>query len=122
MADEGSRRAGGDLGSSGTGSFGDLGLDPRLVKAGTKKGWKSPTSVQEQSIPQALKGKDVVVQAPTGSGKTASYVMPMVDGLTVCRVLRAEDNRVPVLMLTARTETSDRVAGLIAQELVRSDR
>ncbi len=40
--------------------------------------------------------------------------MPMVDGLTVCRVLRAEDNRVPVLMLTARTETSDRVAGLDA--------
>ncbi|HSM67824.1 MAG TPA: response regulator transcription factor [Ilumatobacteraceae bacterium] len=40
--------------------------------------------------------------------------MPMVDGLTVCRVLRSEDNRVPVLMLTARTETSDRVAGLDA--------
>jgi len=40
--------------------------------------------------------------------------MPMVDGLTVCRVLRAEDNHVPVLMLTARTETSDRVAGLDA--------
>jgi two-component system response regulator MprA len=40
--------------------------------------------------------------------------MPMVDGLTVCRVLRAEGNRVPVLMLTARTETSDRVAGLDA--------
>ncbi len=40
--------------------------------------------------------------------------MPMVDGLTVCRVLRAEGNRVPILMLTARTETSDRVAGLDA--------
>jgi len=40
--------------------------------------------------------------------------MPMVDGLTVCRVLRSEDNRLPVLMLTARTETSDRVAGLDA--------
>ncbi len=40
--------------------------------------------------------------------------MPLVDGLTVCRVLRAEDNRLPVLMLTARTETSDRVAGLDA--------
>ena len=40
--------------------------------------------------------------------------MPMVDGLTVCRVLRAEDNHVRVLMLTARTETSDRVAGLDA--------
>ena len=41
-------------------------------------------------------------------------MMPVVDGLTVCRVLRAEKNRVPVLMLTARTETSDRVAGLDA--------
>ena len=38
--------------------------------------------------------------------------MPMVDGLTVCRVLRSEANHVPILMLTARTETSDRVAGL----------
>lgn len=40
--------------------------------------------------------------------------MPIVDGLTVARVLRAEGNRVPILMLTARTETRDRVAGLDA--------
>ncbi|MEL6890664.1 MAG: response regulator transcription factor [Actinomycetota bacterium] len=40
--------------------------------------------------------------------------MPMVDGLTVARVLRAEEHRIPILMLTARTETSDRVAGLDA--------
>jgi two-component system response regulator MprA len=40
--------------------------------------------------------------------------MPLVDGLTVCRVLRSEHSRVPILMLTARTETSDRVAGLDA--------
>jgi two-component system response regulator MprA len=40
--------------------------------------------------------------------------MPAVDGLTVCRVLRSERNTVPILMLTARTETSDRVAGLDA--------
>jgi two-component system, OmpR family, response regulator MprA len=40
--------------------------------------------------------------------------MPMVDGLTVARVLRAEQNRVPILMLTARTDTRDRVAGLDA--------
>ena len=41
-------------------------------------------------------------------------MMPNVDGLTVCRVLRAERNRLPVLMLTARTDTPDRVAGLDA--------
>jgi len=40
--------------------------------------------------------------------------MPMVDGLTVARVLRSEQSRLPILMLTARTETSDRVAGLDA--------
>ncbi|MFV0317086.1 MAG: response regulator transcription factor [Microthrixaceae bacterium] len=41
-------------------------------------------------------------------------MMPGVDGLSVCRVLRSEGDRVPILMLTARTETSDRVAGLDA--------
>jgi two-component system, OmpR family, response regulator MprA len=41
-------------------------------------------------------------------------MMPNIDGLTMCRVLRAEKDRLPVLMLTARTETSDRVAGLDA--------
>ncbi|MEP7200987.1 MAG: response regulator transcription factor [Ilumatobacteraceae bacterium] len=41
-------------------------------------------------------------------------MMPNIDGLTVCRVLRAERNRLPILMLTARTETPDRVAGLDA--------
>jgi two-component system response regulator MprA len=41
-------------------------------------------------------------------------MMPGLDGLTVCRVLRAQRNRLPILMLTARTETSDRVAGLDA--------
>ena len=40
--------------------------------------------------------------------------MPVVDGITVCRVLRGERNRVPILMLTARTQTGDRVAGLDA--------
>lgn len=40
--------------------------------------------------------------------------MPHVDGLTVCRVVRSEGSQVPILMLTARTETSDRVAGLDA--------
>jgi two-component system response regulator MprA len=41
-------------------------------------------------------------------------MMPGIDGLTVCRVLRSERDRTPILMLTARTETSDRVAGLDA--------
>jgi two-component system response regulator MprA len=41
-------------------------------------------------------------------------MMPVIDGLTVCRVLRSEKSRLPILMLTARSETSDRVQGLDA--------
>jgi two-component system, OmpR family, response regulator MprA len=67
-----------------------------------------------------------VVQAPDGAAALTmvekeqpdaailDVMMPNVDGLTVCRVLRAERNRLPILMLTARTETADRVAGLDA--------
>jgi two-component system response regulator MprA len=72
-----------------------------------------------------LEGYDVVavangaealdaVRVATPSVLLLDVSMPMVDGLTVCRVLRSEGNRLPVLMLTARTETSDRVAGLDA--------
>jgi two-component system response regulator MprA len=72
-----------------------------------------------------LEGYDVI-QAPDGAAALSlaesaqpdvailDVMMPNVDGLTVCRVLRAEKNRLPILMLTARTETSDRVAGLDA--------
>jgi two-component system, OmpR family, response regulator MprA len=72
-----------------------------------------------------LEGYDVV-QANDGNTALAliesaqpdvailDVMMPNIDGLTVCRVLRAERNRLPVLMLTARTETPDRVAGLDA--------
>ena len=72
-----------------------------------------------------LEGYDVI-QAPDGAAALnlietsqpdaaiLDVMMPNVDGLTVCRVLRAERNRIPVLMLTARTETPDRVAGLDA--------
>ncbi len=73
----------------------------------------------------ALEGYDVI-QAPDGAAALnlietsqpdaaiLDVMMPNLDGLTVCRVLRAERNRIPVLMLTARTETPDRVAGLDA--------
>ena len=72
-----------------------------------------------------LEGYDVVVTADGAAALSAvreqpadvlvlDVMMPGVDGLTVCRVLRAERDRTPILMLTARTETSDRVAGLDA--------
>ena len=73
----------------------------------------------------ALEGYDVTVAADGGQAIEATrsaqpevivldVMMPVLDGLTVCKVLRAEGVKTPVLMLTARTETKDRVAGLDA--------
>eukprot|EP00639_Heterosigma_akashiwo_P016216 CAMPEP_0206397602 /NCGR_PEP_ID=MMETSP0294-20121207/23596_1 /ASSEMBLY_ACC=CAM_ASM_000327 /TAXON_ID=39354 /ORGANISM="Heterosigma akashiwo, Strain CCMP2393" /LENGTH=686 /DNA_ID=CAMNT_0053852791 /DNA_START=29 /DNA_END=2086 /DNA_ORIENTATION=- len=54
----------------------DLGLDKRLIKACAALGYVEPTLVQSKSIPLALQGKDLLVRARTGSGKTAAYVLP----------------------------------------------
>eukprot|EP00947_MAST-08B_sp_MAST-8B-sp1_P005079 g5079.t1 len=53
------------------------GLDSRLTKAAAKCGFVHPTLVQSKSIPLALAGKDLLVRARTGSGKTAAYTLPM---------------------------------------------
>ena len=53
------------------------GLDRRLVKATKRAGWVAPTAVQERAIPLILKGKDMLCRARTGAGKTAAYLIPV---------------------------------------------
>ncbi|CAM9606861.1 unnamed protein product [Pylaiella littoralis] len=55
----------------------DFGLDRRLIKAVAKMGFVYPTLVQNKCIPLALKGKDLLVRARTGSGKTAAFALPL---------------------------------------------
>ena len=64
--------------SSNSGGWASLGLDPRLLRALTKKQYRSPTAVQSRAIPLVLEGKDVVARAHTGSGKTAAYLLPAI--------------------------------------------
>ncbi|XP_065185560.1 probable ATP-dependent RNA helicase DDX56 [Sycon ciliatum] len=59
--------------------FEDLGLDDRLLKAVGRLGWSALTDVQAKAIPLALEGKDVLVKARTGSGKTAAYALPVLE-------------------------------------------
>lgn len=56
--------------------FTDFPLNKQLFKALNKLGLEKPTPVQEQTIPQALAGKDLLVSAETGSGKTAAFLLP----------------------------------------------
>ena len=58
-------------------SFDNLGLDPRLLQAVGTMGYSDPTPIQEQSIPPIIAGRDVVGCAQTGTGKTAAFVLPL---------------------------------------------
>ncbi|KAI5653266.1 hypothetical protein M9H77_30453 [Catharanthus roseus] len=62
-------------------SFEELGLDPRLIRALNKKSINKPTPIQLVAIPLILEGKDVVARAKTGSGKTFSYLLPLLQKL-----------------------------------------
>jgi superfamily II DNA/RNA helicase len=58
--------------------FSDLALDPRVLQAVTEAGYETPTPIQAQAIPHALTGRDVLGIAQTGTGKTASFTLPMI--------------------------------------------
>ncbi|MGC6516736.1 MAG: DEAD/DEAH box helicase [Candidatus Puniceispirillaceae bacterium] len=59
--------------------FSDLGLSDELLQAINDLGYESPTPIQEQSIPYVLMGRDILGSAQTGTGKTASFTLPMID-------------------------------------------
>lgn len=60
-------------------TFADLGLSDELLKAVTESGYDTPTPIQAQAIPSVLMMKDIIGIAQTGTGKTASFVLPMID-------------------------------------------
>jgi superfamily II DNA/RNA helicase len=60
-------------------SFADLGLSPELLKAVNDAGYDTPTPIQAQAIPPVLMMRDIIGIAQTGTGKTASFVLPMID-------------------------------------------
>jgi len=65
--------------------FSDLGLSDEILRAVDEMGYRHPTPIQEQAIPFVLMGRDVLGTAQTGTGKTASFVLPMMDILTGSR-------------------------------------
>ena len=63
-------------------SFEELGLSAPVLQAVTEKGYTTPTPIQEKAIPIVLMGRDILGCAQTGTGKTASFVLPMIDILS----------------------------------------
>jgi len=62
-------------------SFSELELDSRLEKGIKALGYKKPTKIQQATIPQALDGLDILASAPTGTGKTAAFLIPAIQHL-----------------------------------------
>jgi superfamily II DNA/RNA helicase len=68
-----------------TRSFASLGLSVPVLESLAAKGYEAPTDVQAEAIPQALAGKDLVVQSRTGTGKTAAFGIPIVEKIDPAR-------------------------------------
>ncbi len=84
----------------------DLGLKPELLRAVSEKGYTHPTPIQSQAIPAVLSGRDVLAGAQTGTGKTAAFVLPMLQ-----RLAAAPAGRAPrALVLTPTRELAAQVA------------
>nr|XP_027202138.1 probable ATP-dependent RNA helicase DDX47 [Dermatophagoides pteronyssinus] len=62
-------------------TFEDLGLHPDLLKIIKKRNWEKPTKIQIKTIPHALKGRDIIGLAVTGSGKTGAFLLPILNSI-----------------------------------------
>jgi ATP-dependent RNA helicase DbpA len=87
-----------------TGEFSDLPLDPALFQGLDALGHVQMTPIQAQSLPALLGGRDVIAQAPTGSGKTAAF------GLALLHRLDASQIRLQALVLCPTRELADQVS------------
>ena len=88
-------------------NFSDLGLSSEVLQAVAEAGYLSPTPIQEQAIPFVTQGRDLMGCARTGTGKTASFTLPMIDMLAAGRA-RARMPR--ALILEPTRELADQVA------------
>lgn len=92
--------------------FTALGLSPKILQAVQDQGYSHPTPIQEQAIPHVLIGRDVMGAAQTGTGKTAAFVLPILEKIAVLANTSSSPARHPIraLVLTPTRELSDQVA------------
>ena len=81
-------------------SFNNLKLSAPLLKAITESDYKNPTPIQAEAIPVVLSGKDLLARAQTGTGKTASYTLPLLHRLDNGRLTPANTTRALILVPT----------------------
>jgi len=93
-------------------SFSTLGLSEPLLKAVSELEYETPTSIQKRAIPVILSKKDLIAAAQTGTGKTASFVLPILELLNTKNKLRGK--RIKALILTPTRELATQVEASVA--------
>jgi ATP-dependent RNA helicase RhlE len=88
-------------------NFAELGLPTKMLQVIEDENYKSPYPIQKKAIPEVLKGKDVLGIAKTGSGKTASYVLPLLAKLD--KPLDQKDRFIDALVLVPTRELAVQV-------------
>jgi len=81
-------------------NFQQFSLSPLILKATVEAGYTTPTAVQIKAIPVVLKGNDLMVEAQTGTGKTAGFVLPVLERLLKIESVEANQARVLILAPT----------------------
>jgi len=94
-------------------SFNSLGLSDALLKAISKKGYTTPSPIQQKAIPPILEGKDVLASAQTGTGKTAGYTLPILQLLSLGKHLSHRPIR--ALILTPTRELAAQILANIKE-------
>ena len=90
-------------------SFSDLGLSPELLRAVADQGYETPTPVQLAAIPLVLEGRDLLAGAQTGTGKTAAFVLPIIQNLHATRTGGPGRHPVRVLVVVPTRELAIQV-------------
>jgi ATP-dependent RNA helicase RhlE len=92
-------------------SFAELGLQPALARAAAAAGWAMPSAIQALALPAILQGRDVLAQAPTGAGKTAAFLLPLLQRLLAAPgVLDEQPRRLRALVLAPTRELAAQTA------------
>ncbi|HMT28643.1 MAG TPA: DEAD/DEAH box helicase, partial [Bacteroidia bacterium] len=85
-------------------TFLEFNFDPSLLEGVTSMGYDKPTPIQEQAIPAILNSKDLIACAQTGTGKTAAYVLPIIQ-----KIIHSDRRHVNTLVLAPTGELAQQI-------------
>jgi ATP-dependent RNA helicase RhlE len=86
-------------------NFSEFGFDPDLMEGISAMGFESPTPIQEQAIPAILEGKDIIGSAQTGTGKTAAFLLPVIQNIIASR----EESKTRALIIVPTRELAQQI-------------